>query len=116
MADQSCSSLSQSNRQAVTRSARIIFIPDPRLSRAVIEHNEEDSYLYEMTCWIDPQVLSRIEVAAPHCVRSEDTREVDLGTGEVSASLWEWVCSNVASELIEVLTFLDRRHTFLKPC
>ncbi|KAL1715691.1 hypothetical protein EV715DRAFT_206868 [Schizophyllum commune] len=67
MADQSCSSLSQSNRQAVTRSARIIFIPDPRLSRAVIEHNEEDSYLYEMTCWIDPQVLSRIEVAAPHC-------------------------------------------------
>ncbi|KAI5895940.1 uncharacterized protein SCHCODRAFT_02492628 [Schizophyllum commune H4-8] len=68
----------------------IIFIPDPMLSRSVIEHEEGESYLYEMTCWIDPQVLSRMEVSAPQCIRSENAREVDADTGDVSASFWEW--------------------------
>lgn len=79
------------------RSATIVFIPDPRLSQSVVEHDGTSTYLYEMTCWIDPEALSRILLATPRCVRVSEAPEVDADTGEVSAVLWEWVGISISS-------------------
>ncbi|KAI5894461.1 uncharacterized protein SCHCODRAFT_01087865 [Schizophyllum commune H4-8] len=67
MSVQRAASLFHRFNHQTARFATIIFIPDPRLSESVNDHDDTSTYLYEMTCWIDPQALSRISLAAPRC-------------------------------------------------